>query len=115
MSDFTDDMSEMFPDTVTVEIQSPPDAYGHSSVLSSINYPARVDGKVREVKDQGGRETMSSVMAVFPTAKGLTIDYTYILPERFIPRNPKPISVGHATDEIGETHERVYFYWTQTG
>lgn len=115
MSDYTDNMMEMFPDTVTVEIMSPPNEYGAVTVLSSISYPARVDGKIREVKDAGGRAVMSSVMAIFPTAQGLTTDYHYILPERFVPRNPTPIAVGKPPDETGQTIERVYFFWTQTG
>jgi len=115
MSDFIKHMMEMFPDTVTVVINSPPDAFGAVTPISQIDYPARVDGKVRQIKDAGGQTVMSSVMAIFPTAKGLSIDYTYILPAHFVPRDPKPIAVGHASDETGESHERVYFFWTQTG
>lgn len=115
MSFFNDELFDMFPDIVTVNVYGPKDEYGNSTLVSTRNLPARVDGKIKTIRDAGGNEQISSVQAAFPDNYGLTVDMEYILPERFIPRNPKPISIGHATDEDGPTHERVFFYWTQVG
>src|SRR4051812_36546524 len=112
---FPDELADLFPDTVTVSVLSAPDYEGNTSVLTSVDLPARVTGKIKSTYDIGGNEKMSSVQALFPGAYGLTVDMEYLLPERFIPRNPRAISVGHATDESGAHHERVYFYWTQVG
>lgn len=112
---FPDELAELFPDIVQVITRSAADEEGNTTVVSSVDLPARVIGKVRTVRDAGGNEKMSSVQALFPGVYGLTTDMEYILPIRFIPRNPRPISVGHGTDEEGAHHERVYFYWTQVG
>lgn len=115
MGEFTDQMLELFPDTVVVRKMTPPDEFGNQTLISVRNLPARVVGKIKAVKDIGGNEVTSSVQATFPGVYNLSVNDEYILPERFEPRNPKPISVGHATDENGPEHERVYFYWTQVG
>lgn len=115
MSVLTEELYDMFPDTVRVNTYGPPDEYGESQLLSSRELPARVDGKIKMVKDMGGQDQISSVQVVFPGVYHLTVEMEYILPIRFDPRNPKPISVGHGTDEDGPSHERVFFYWTQVG
>ena len=113
--EFIEHLKDLFPDTVTVILTSEPDQWGNTTVISQQDLPARVTGKIKTVKDVGGNEVTSSVQAVFPGVYGLTTAHRYVLPPRFEPRDPKPISVGHATDEEGAEHERVFFYWTQVG
>jgi hypothetical protein len=112
---FAAELSDLFPDTVQVTVRSAPDEEGNTTLVSVRDLPARVIGKIKTAKDAGGNERMSSVQALFPGVYGLTVDMEYLLPPRFVPRNPKAISVGHGTDEDGAHHERVYFYWTQVG
>jgi hypothetical protein len=115
MGQFVDNFLDMFPDTVTVRTMSAPDAYGHRTLVSSADFRARVIGRVQVVADPGGQEQISSVQAIFAGTYGLTVEQEYTLPVRFSPRTPTPLSVGHATDELGASHERVYFYFKQSG
>jgi hypothetical protein len=112
---FIDDLMDMFPDTVQVNVRSAPDEYGQTTLISSRDLPARVVGKTKAMLDRQGNEVTSSVQVLFAGVFDLTTDMEYILPVRFQPRNPKPISVEHATDEMGAAFERVFFYWTQVG
>ncbi len=115
MTAFIDELSDLFPDHVTVRTMSAPDEYGARTLISSVSLPARVLGRIIIAKDQAGEEHVSSVQAIFPGVYGLTTDMEYILPVRFVPRDPMALSVGHATDEDGPSHERVLFYWKQSG
>lgn len=115
MAQFIEYLADLFPDIVTVRLMSEPDEFGNKTLISEQNLPARVTGKGKLTKDAGGQETTSAVKVTFPGNYGLTVNHEYILPVRFSPRNPKPISIGHATDEEGAEFERVFFYWTQVG
>lgn len=109
MSGILDDLSDMFPDEVSVEPLTGEDRYGKKTYGTAVVYRAFVFGRIRKVMTMEGQEKVSSVTAVIASSAILDVKSRYTLPVRFTPRVPVVLAVDNSTDESGAHHSTVYF------
>lgn len=78
---------------------------------SPLSLACRITGRIRLVRDMGGREVVSSVQVLIGSFNNLTVNlHRYTIPSRFSPyQNLKAINVLKIQDENGPCHERVMF------
>ena len=105
------DLLDMFADEVTVETAPALDAYGApiGSYGAPVKRKAYVIGRTRIVRAPDGQERISTVQATLAGAFDVTVLDRYTLPTRFVPNQPKAISVELQSDENGHHHTKVYF------
>lgn len=104
-----DDLSDMFPDTVTMQAVTF-DRYGApTNDGAPVDITCYVSGKQTQVRDGQGQMRTSSVHATLAGVFGATTTHKFTLPARFVPNQPAVITVLKSTDEDGAHHETVYF------
>ena len=111
MDSIVNDLLEFFPDNVTIETFISSDGMGASAYVpgGGVVWKARVRGQHKLVRNSDGVDQMSSVNVVFAGAPNCSAKDRFTLPVRFVPQQPKAISIDSSTDENGPHHERVYF------
>lgn len=106
-AEFLDEM----PDTLTIQPGSR-NAYGDFVPSGEvIETPCRIEGQNRLVRDNTGREVVSSVRCILSEPLDLTVDnHTYYLPSRFIPSGAlTAVAIRRIADEDGPCFETVDF------
>lgn len=107
---FLDDLADFFPDTITVVHQTHVGLFSVASGTSSVEVNARITNAINKVRTVDGKEVISRQFATLRGApEGLSVKDRFILPARFDPREPEPMSVGYYTDENGPLFTRVFF------
>lgn len=108
---FAADFADFMPDTVVAVPGNTNNLYGKwLSSGESVNVRCRIEGNNRTVKDQTGKEVVSSVQLITDAVYGLTEDtYRYTLPSRFQPNSLlTAITVERESDEDGSCYEVVF-------
>lgn len=113
------ELSELFPDDVTIEPLTSVDENGTPTYGTSYTVKARMIGRTKLVADSDGQEHVSSVQAVLAGNYGATAKDRFTLPLRFstntydpldvFARQPRAIAVDNETDENGAHHQTVQF------
>lgn len=109
MDSIVNDLLEFFPDNITIETFVSSDGMGARTYGPGVIWKGRVKGQHKLVRDTDGVDQMSTVNVVFAGAPGCSAKDRFTLPARFVPQQPKAISIDSSTDENGPHHERVYF------
>lgn len=107
---FLDDLADFFPDIVTVVHQTHVGLFSVASGTSSVDLNARITNQITKLRSADGKEIISRQFATLRGAPaGLSVKDRFILPARFDPREPEPMSIGYYTDENGPLFTRVFF------
>lgn len=110
MEPITDDLAELFPDTVTVEPCTEVDGFGRRQYNgTAFTVKANVCERTVMVRASDGQVRQSMVHATIKGSFGLTVKDRYTLPARFVPNKPEAVSVAGYSDENGPHHQVVYF------
>lgn len=107
------ELRELFADTVTVKPRSGKDVNDQSTFGAAVTYTARVEGQIKLVTDEHGKERVSTVQVWLDRlVSTLTVRDELTLPSRFSPQKPQIIAVRHEVDEIGTSgtmsHSVIY-------
>ena len=121
-SPITEDLAELFADTITVEPYLSETRYGVPTYGASFPCSAKVTGRTKIAIDSDGVERVSNCQVVIKGAFGVSPQDRYTLPVRFSinplattpeglleGRQPRAIAVDQESDENGAHHETVYF------
>lgn len=103
-------LADLFSDSVTLEAPTGFDMYGKPTAFGA---PTVVDAHCmsgnRVVRDNTGKERVSTLQVILAGIPGATIFHRFTLPVRFKPPLPPVISVVQFQDENGAHHEQVNF------
>lgn len=102
-------LRKLFPHTIGVEPFVSSNISGDATYGASVDRKGRVKGQHIIVRDDQGREIVSTVNIVFAGAFDITAKDRFTLPASFTPQTPVAISVSTAADENGPHHDRVFF------
>lgn len=109
MSDFAAEFLDMMPDTVTATPGVTNEFGDFIPSGSTLALPCRVEGESRLIRDQAGREVVSSIQIIVGGVYNLTThSHRYTLPTRYNPRLLlTALTIELGVDEEGPTHEIV--------
>ncbi len=103
------ELLDLMPDTVTIRPAGVDDGMGNVTVGAPFTARCRIKGQHKLVKDDSGKETMSTVQVWLAGVFGVKREDEVTLPSRFSPQKPPIITVVEITDENGPHHERIMF------
>lgn len=83
-------------------------AYGEPTYSADVAYTARVQGKMRMVRDSQGVERVSTVTCYVATTAAISPKDKLTLPASFIPVSPPILAVERQSDEHGDHHVVIY-------
>jgi hypothetical protein len=106
-----DDLADLFSDTLVVQFGNLGATGGFVPSGATASYPCHIEGGVRLVRNQAGKEVVSSFSVIVAGHHNLDpVHYRYTLPSRFSPNaNLVAISVIDNSDEDGPCYEEVMF------
>ena len=103
-------LKKLFADKIIVRKKLSEDGMGSDpTYASATTYRARVIGQQKLVKTPTGKEVMSNVTVWIWGKPELGYDDKFTLPERFSPREPRPLAIDNFSDENKAHHVKVYF------
>lgn len=82
--------------------------YGEPSYGAAVSYTARVQGKMRMVRDSTGTERVSTVTCYVATTATISPKDKLTLPSGFTPATPPILAVERQADERGDHHVVIY-------
>ena len=71
---------------------------------TDVEYAAQIEQKARMVRDDQGRQVVSSTTVYLATTTEIKPDARVTLPSGFTPRSPKIVTVERPSDEAGVSH-----------
>ena len=99
------DFAEMMQETITVFPAATLDAYGKQSWGAGVDYPCRIMGEQRILRDKEGREVVESGRAVvYGVVPNVSVNDKVTLPSGL---SPLVTSVDAPWDEDGAPHHTV--------
>lgn len=106
---FLDDLSDLFPDTLTAQPVTTDEFGDTTNDGSALSLSCYIEGESKLVRNQEGQEVVSSVQVIVKGDNSLSVDgHRYTLPARFDPRTDlKAIGVVKVSDENGALYEEV--------
>lgn len=99
---------DLLPDTVNIAPYSSIDQHGTVTYGANVEYQARVEGRVRMVRDPEGNERVSTVTVYLASSPGISPKDRLTLPAGYTPSQPRIIAVERMPDENGAYYEAVY-------
>jgi hypothetical protein len=110
VSQYLDDLDELFSDVISYRKALARDQYGKvTSWTASATIKARVYGKAQRISGPGGQEVASNVEAILKGKPGIKPGDEVTLPSHFSPNQPPVLAVGQTPDEDGLLYEKLYF------
>lgn len=94
--------------TITISPYQSQNQYGESVFGSAVSYTARVQGKMRMVRDSLGVERVSTVTCYVATTAAISPKDKLTLPSGFLPATPPILAVERQADEHGDHHVVIY-------
>lgn len=107
-----DDLSELMVDVLRVERWLSSGGMGGRTYAAPENFQCRIKGGHQMVRDEDGREQLSTVQVLTAGAFGFsTKDRFTLVPSAgtFVPTSPEAINVRTVPDENGPHHEKLFF------
>ena len=98
----------MMVHTVTLAPYISQNAYGEATWGTPVSYTARVQGKMRMVRDSLGVERVSTVTCYLATTAAISPKDKLTLPSGFLPASPPILAVERQADEHGDHHIVIY-------
>lgn len=102
------ELADMFPATVGHTPYSSQDSYGEAAYGSNTNYPAKIDGRQRVIRDVQGRLVNASYTVIFGQYVDVGVKDKITLPSGYTPQTPPILQVAKHTDMDGNHHTTVY-------
>ena len=102
------DLAPLLVHTVTLEPWSSQDGYGKPAYGAAVTYAARVVGRNRMVRDDQGREVVSSKQVQLGQKVSVSTKDRITLPAGEVLQQPPIVAVGDSPDELGESYTVVY-------
>lgn len=94
--------------TITLAPYASQNQYGEPTYGAVVSYKARVQGKMRMVRDSLGVERVSSVTCYVATTASIGPKDRLTLPSGWTPASPPILSVQRQSDEGGDHHVVIY-------
>lgn len=98
----------MMAHTISLAPYTGQNAYGEASYGAAVNYTARVQGKMKMVRDFAGVERVSTVTCYVATTAAISPKDKLTLPGSFVPTSPPILAVERQADERGDHHIVIY-------
>ena len=102
------DLLLMMPHQIAIEPYQSHNQYGEPTYGAAVTYTARVQGKVRMIRDSTGVERVSTVMCYVATTAAIGPKDKLSLPSGWVPASPPILSVQRVSDESGDHHIVIY-------
>ncbi len=100
------DFLEWFGQSVTVEPWVRDDQYGQPVYGAPVSYSARVQEKVKMIRDTQGQQVVSTSQVYFDGSVTVTVKDRITLPDG---TQPLILSIGGSPDETGVIDHRVVY------
>jgi hypothetical protein len=98
----------LMPHTITLAPYVSQNAYGESTWGAAVSYQARVQGKMKMIRDFTGVERVSTVTCYVATTEAISPKDKLTLPSSFVPQTPLILAVERQADEHGDHHVVIY-------
>jgi hypothetical protein len=105
----TNDLMDMFPDTISWEKFTASDRYGKELYNPAVSLKCRIGQGVSLVRGATGQEVTSTLRVLVPSTPGIQLKDRITFPSRYTTRRPPIITVIPPSDENGPHHETIYF------
>lgn len=103
-----EDVLPLMVQTVTLTPWTGQNAYGEPTYGTAVSYTARVEGKVRMVRDSIGVERVSTVAVYLATTTSISPKDKLTLPSGWTPQSPPLLAVQRHADDSGDSHMVLY-------